>query len=62
MKPEIQGCADIMNCFTAGSRPTAVNLAEAATNLLNICQAVADKGDDAEAVYQVRTLNNSLFL
>lgn len=42
------------------SRPTAVNLAEAANTLLNLSRKVADEGADAEAVYQVRIRNNHL--
>ena len=54
-------------CVLCGcSRPTAVNLADAATTLLALVQEAADEGADAESAYQVSTWlqinsNNSAF-
>lgn len=44
----------------ANSRPTAVNLADAATTLLNLSQKAADEDADAPAVYEVRVFKNFL--
>jgi methylthioribose-1-phosphate isomerase len=40
------------------SRPTAVNLADAATTLLNLSQKAAEEDADAAAVYEVRVSKN----